>query len=40
MEQQELDIQAVLKALREIIGNQAQQIAILTATIEASNTQP
>jgi hypothetical protein len=34
--EQEVDIQAVLKAMREIIGNQAQEIAILKATIEAS----
>jgi hypothetical protein len=34
--EQEVDIQAVLKAMREIIGNQAQEIAILKATLEAS----
>lgn len=34
--EQEVDIQAVLKVMREIIGNQAQEIAILKATLEAS----
>jgi hypothetical protein len=34
--EQEVDIQAVLKAMREIIGNQAQEIAILKATLEAT----
>jgi hypothetical protein len=34
--EKEIDIQAVLKAMREIIGNQAQEIAILKATLEAS----
>ena len=34
--EKELDIQVVLKAMREIIGNQAQEIAILKASIEAS----
>jgi hypothetical protein len=36
MEESQIDIQAVLKAMREIIGNQAQEIAILKATLEAS----
>lgn len=36
--EKEIDIQAVLKAMREIIGNQAQEIAILKATLEASTT--
>ena len=36
--EKEIDIQAVLKAMREIIGNQAQEIAILKATLEASAT--
>lgn len=36
--EKELDIQVVLKAMREIIGNQAQEIAILKASIEASTT--
>jgi hypothetical protein len=36
MEETQVDVQAVLKAMREIIGNQAQEIAILKATIEAS----
>jgi len=34
--EQEVDIQAVLKAMRETIGNQAQEIAILKARLEAS----
>jgi hypothetical protein len=34
--EKERDIQAVLKAMRETIGNQAQEIAILKATLEAS----
>ena len=33
--EKEIDIQAVLKAMRETIGNQAQEIAILKATLEA-----
>lgn len=33
----ELDINLVLKNLREIIGSQAQEIAILKATIETAN---
>jgi hypothetical protein len=37
--EKELDIQVVLKAMREIIGNQAQEIAILKASIEASTTE-
>lgn len=36
--EKEIDIQIVLKALRETIGNQAQEIAILKATLEASTT--
>lgn len=36
MEETQVDVQAVLKAMREIIGNQAQEIAILKATTEAS----
>jgi hypothetical protein len=36
MQESQIDIQAVLKAMREIIGNQAQEIAILKATLEAS----
>lgn len=36
--EKEIDIQVVLKAMREIIGNQAQEIAILKASIEASPT--
>jgi hypothetical protein len=35
MEEQQVDIQAVLKNLREIIGVQAQEIAVLKATLEA-----
>lgn len=34
--EKEIDIQVVLKAMRETIGNQAQEIAILKATLEAS----
>ncbi len=33
----EVDINLVLKNLREIIGTQAQEIAILKATIETAN---
>lgn len=36
--EKEIDIQAVLKAMREIIGNQAQEIAILKASLEISTT--
>jgi hypothetical protein len=36
--EKEINIDAVLKAMREIIGNQAQEIAILKATLEASIT--
>jgi hypothetical protein len=36
--EKEVDIQKVLKAMREIIGNQAQEIAILKASIEESTT--
>lgn len=32
---QEVDIQEVLKSMREIIGAQAQEIAVLKATITA-----
>jgi hypothetical protein len=32
--EQQVDIQAVLKNLREIIGAQAQEIAVLKATLE------
>ena len=34
----ELDINLVLKNLREIIGSQAQEIAILKATIDTANS--
>ena len=34
--EKEIDIQVVLKSMRETIGNQAQEIAILKATLEAS----
>jgi hypothetical protein len=34
----EIDINLVLKNLREIIGTQAQEIAILKASIETANT--
>jgi hypothetical protein len=36
--EKEINIEAVLKAMRETIGNQAQEIAILKATLEASIT--
>jgi hypothetical protein len=36
--EKEINIDAVLKAMREIIGSQAQEIAILKATLEASIT--
>jgi len=36
--EKEINIDAVLRAMREIIGNQAQEIAILKATLEASTT--
>jgi hypothetical protein len=35
---QEVEINEVLKYLRETIGNQAQEIAILKATLEAHTT--
>ena len=38
MEEQKVDIQTVLKNLREIIGIQAQEIAVLKATLEQSTT--
>ena len=34
----EIDIEEVLKHLRETIGNQAQEIAILKATINNQST--
>jgi hypothetical protein len=34
----ELDINLVLKNLREIIGSQAQEIAILKAQIDTANS--
>jgi hypothetical protein len=36
MEETQIDVQAVLKAMRETIGNQAKEIAILKAKLEAS----
>jgi hypothetical protein len=36
--EKEINIDAVLKAMREIIGSQAQEIAILKASLEASTT--
>lgn len=36
--EKEINIDAVLRAMREIIGNQAQEIAILKASLEASTT--
>jgi len=38
--EQEIDINIILKNLREIIGSQAQEIAVLKATIETINQQP
>lgn len=38
MQESQVDIQTVLKNLREIIGAQAQEIAILKATIETTNS--
>jgi hypothetical protein len=35
---QEIEINEVLKYLRETIGNQAQEIAVLKATLEAQTT--
>jgi hypothetical protein len=35
---QEVEINEVLKYLRETIGNQAQEIAVLKATLEAHTT--
>jgi hypothetical protein len=35
---QEVEINEVLKYLRETIGNQAQEIAVLKATLEAQTT--
>lgn len=32
----EIDIQEVLKHMREIIGSQAQEIAVLKATLETT----
>jgi hypothetical protein len=37
--EKEINIDAVLKAMREIIGSQAQEIAILKASLEASTTE-
>jgi hypothetical protein len=37
--EKEINIDAVLRAMREIIGNQAQEIAILKASLEASTTE-
>lgn len=36
--EKEIDVQAVLRVMRETIGNQAQEIAILKASLEASAT--
>ena len=35
----ELPLEAILKEMREIIGNQAQEIAVLKATIDAKFTE-
>lgn len=39
MSEQQVDIQIVLAYLREAIAAQAQEIAVLRATIEAMKTQ-
>jgi len=36
--EKEIEINEVLKYLRETIGNQAQEIAVLKATLEAQTT--
>ncbi len=38
MMDKEVDVNEVLKYLRETIGLQAQEIAVLKATLEAQNT--
>lgn len=35
-----IEIEEVLKNLREIVGNQAQEIAVLKATVEALQNPP
>jgi hypothetical protein len=40
MEEQQVDIQAILKYMREIIGLQAQEIAVLKATLETPPPTP
>lgn len=35
---QEVDVQEVLKGLREVVGNQAQEIAVLKALLNKSTT--
>lgn len=37
MSEQQIDIQEVLQVMREAIGAQAQEIAVLKATISAMN---
>lgn len=37
MSEQQIDIQEVLQIMREAIGSQAQEIAVLKATISAIN---
>lgn len=39
MEEKQLDVNEILAAMREIIAEQAQQIAILRATISAMNAE-
>lgn len=39
MKEPQLEIESVLKQMREIIGTQAQEIAILRATIAADEIQ-
>lgn len=36
MKEQEINVNEILKGLKEIIGDQAQQIAILKAIIESN----
>ena len=39
-ENQSVSIEEILKSMREIIGNQAQEIAVLKATISALKEEP
>lgn len=40
MEDTQVDVQTVLKHMREIIAVQAQEIAVLKATLETHTTNP